>query len=717
MIGAGPNGPASDSDAASDAAPVLSSASMRLGQDVLGDLEHALHQEWLLTNGVGGSALGTAAAGPARREHGLLVAAGPWGETSLALLRLDERLASGDATFDLGTTPLARGDARGHGHRLIEDFRLDPWPVWRIRAGDVLLERAVHLVHGHHAVVMSYRHLEGPTARLVLSPVVVARDPGGLQRENPALRGVTKGQPGRVRIETLPGRPALTLWHNGAFAPARVWQHGLGHPLDPQRRGPAGDTSTRSRVRGRPAWHVETPAGAEDALLVGNIEAALGPGDTVLVVAATEEDLFRALAMEGRLGTPPPSTLDACVRALADAERRHAAAWRRIASAGAELTTRQAAAAHGEGDGGAPGADVSFDPDPWLPRLADAVAAGLVRRGHRLTVVATLPDGLERGEDALRTLSALVALRAFEPVAAVLRGYVEYLDSGLVPESFDPATGMPRYADPAPSLWLVHAADLYARRADDPDFARETLYPALESIMHYFRAGTRGGVRVDGDGLLAVGEGDAAERRADLNALWYHALVALANLARMVGRRENSALFLAWARDHQKRFLDAFWDPTRQLLAWSLRASGPVYELRPSLVLATSLPPSLLPADAALVLVGALEQRSFTPWGMRERPDSDRVSPAWLGEFLTAWLRVHRRDARAQARVREWLALLEARSGLDGHIPAAFAITRARSGLAPPRSAGAPASPLAAAVLLRLLVEELDPVASPTAAI
>lgn len=684
---------------------------MRLGQDVLGDLEKALAQEWLLTNGVGGSALGTATAGPARREHAWLVAAGPWGETRVALLRLDERLTIGETTFELGAIPLAGDGLKGEGHRLIEEFRLDPWPTWTIRAGDVRLERQLHLVHGHHALVARYRHLEGPSARLVLNPVVVARGPTELQREDPRLRGVSRGQPGRARIETVPGHPVLTLWHNGLFTAGRVWQHGLAHPLDSARRGAAERARGRA-VKGRPAWHVATPAGAEDALQTGSLEIPLEAEGVGLVVAATEEDLFRALAMEGRLGTPPPTTLAGCVDALADAERRQAAAWRRIACAGADHTARDAAAAHA-----GPGAEVatpaSFEHDPWLPRLADAVASGLVRRGHRLTMVATLPEAGERGEDTLRAMSALIALRAFEPVAAVLRSYVEYLDAGLAPESFDPLTGMPRYGDPAPSLWLVHAADLYARRAEDPDFVRATLYPALESIMHYFRAGTRGGVRVDGDGLLASGEGDGVEKRADLNALWYHALVALANLARMVGRRENGAFFLAWARDHQKRFLEAFWDDSRQSLAWSLTAAGAVHELRPGLVLATSLPPSLLPPEAAAALVGALEQRLFTPWGLRDDPDSERVSPAWLGPYLLAWLRVHRRESRAQTRVREWLAQLEARAARDGHVPEAFRVTRGRASSRPPETDGAPASPLAAAALLHLLVEELDPIPEP----
>src|SRR5262249_45252894 len=158
---------------------------------------------------------------------------------------------------------------------------------------------------------------------------------------------------------------------------------------------------------------------------------------------------------------------------------------------------------------------------------------------------------------------------------AVLRGLIEYLDDGLVPGSFDPASGGPGPGDPAASLWLVHAGEAFARRSGDLEFARETLYPALESIVQHFRAGTRDGVRVDEDGLLSVGEGDAAMKRADLNALWYHALVALAQLARLVGRKENSAFFLAWARDHQAHFLETFWEKDSRTMVHALSAGGP----------------------------------------------------------------------------------------------------------------------------------------------
>mgnify|MGYP003694564965 CR=1 FL=1 len=75
----------------------------------------------------------------------------------------------------------------------------------------------------------------------------------------------------------------------------------------------------------------------------------------------------------------------------------------------------------------------------------------------------------------------------------MLRGTIEYLDEGFTPDGFDLEDGRPRYGDPAASLWLVIVAELYARRSQDVEFAKETLYPAVEGVMRAYRSGTRRG--------------------------------------------------------------------------------------------------------------------------------------------------------------------------------------------------------------------------------
>jgi glycogen debranching enzyme len=433
----------------------------------------------------------------------------------------------------------------------------------------------------------------------------------------------------------------------------------------------------------------------------------LTPGAELQIVAGVEDDLFRALAAEERLGTPPPRTLRDCVAVLARDRHREWARWHATRIQQADFTARQAMVAHG---GDVTVSARRLDPligrhDPWVPRLADALYAALARRGHRTTLLATLPGAEERGAEALRALPALISLRAFDLTRTILAGYVEFLSEGLAPESFDPDDGTPAYGDPAPSLWLLNAAELYVRRSEDVEFLRE-IYPALESIVQSFRSGTRFGVRTTPEGLLSTGEADAAEVRAGVNALWYHGLVAIAQMAKLVGRRENGAFYLAWAREQQTRFIEKLWDDQRGALHDAITAGGPRRKTRASHLLAASLAPALLPPEATRRLLVRIDRDLVTPFGVREAAGHP-ARPEWVGPYVAAYLRAHERTPEAHLRMREWLGgLREAcdRSSL-GHVPEAF---DPDAPPAYPRIVGDQASVAAAAELLRAWVEEID---------
>jgi glycogen debranching enzyme len=639
---------------------------MRLGQDVLADPAAGLAEEWLLTNGLGGSASGTALGAHTRRAHGLLHAASFHGRVSTVLLKLDERLHVDGGVVELAAN-IHAGNTLRPAAPCIEEFRLDPWPTWVLAASGSRLEKSVFMISGHHAVAVSYRHLGGPPFRLSVSPLLVARAPGAGPRASRDPIGSVHGQPGRVRIERAADGTPLTLWHSGAFLPARVWVRDLEYPADGGER--------------------------EDALVPGHIEGTLGGGTALHVVASTEETLFRTLASEGRLGAPPPRTLADCVAALDRDERERMTTSRRSRIEAADLTARQAAAAHAAANHTPRPAPPRDDADPWTEPLSRARERAGVGRGHRLTLVDCYPEAAERPVDALRALPALVALRAFEAAHAVLRGFAESIDDGLAPHHFDLDDGTPRHGDPEPALWMVHAAELLGRRSGDAEFLKEGMYARLESVMQYLRAGTRG-VRVDSDGLLAVGEGDAATKPVALNALWYHALVAMAQIARVVGRRESGAFYLAWAREHHKCFNESFWDESHGCLFEALSAAGPEVGLSPGQLLGVSLPPALLPPERGQRLVEAVERTLFTHHGLRERRDSARLLPEWLGAFWTAQLRVHGRSPEVQASVRDELA--ELRGALTGVPGGAL------------RLRGEPLSLVATAELLRLWIEEVE---------
>jgi len=706
---------------------------MRVGQDVLADLGSALAMEWVFPYGTGGSSSGTACGANARREHALLTAAGPHGRLTTLLLKLDERLTLGSTLFELGCNALAGGGARPAGHLLLESFDLDPWPCWTWRAGEAVLEKRLFPITGHDAVAIRYR-LTGAAATLSVSPLVVARDPAAIQRESPELQTAPQGVPGRIHVQLSPDRLPLVLWHNGALMLARLWRHGLAHPLD-----------------------VANDEG-EDAFVPGRIEAPLAAGAELHLVAAAEPDLFRALAREDRLGAPPPRTLAECVRIIERSERAQHEERARAALAAAAVTARQAAAAReaatDEGRSVAPLELALRGDDPWTASLAGIVLSGLTRRERGLALVGSLPRAEERVEDTLRIVPALLSLRAFDVAREILAGAAEFVRDGLAPESFDPDDGTPRYGDPAPALWLVHAAELYARRSDDFEFVRHTLYAPIESVMQAYRAGTKSGIRTDADGLLVAGDG---VKRADLNALWYHALVAMAQLAKKTDHKEAAAFYLAWAREHQARFNQVMWDEKRGALFEALAGEKPVRGFSPGQLLAVRIAPPVLAPERFLRLLETLERELFTPLGLRQDPTEARAHTAWLGTFYSAWMRAHGRSAESQVRVRDGLEVLRTRldRGGCGALPEWFEAAPARvkrgrasgarggaaggampgaeaaparatttlgaagmpgaEGAAVPAAGGDPVSILAAAELLQVWIEELDPAPDPAA--
>lgn len=636
--------------------------------------------EWRIANGAGGFAHGPAGGPPMRREHAWLQV---WsgGRATTILLGFEEQLHAAGQSYSL--SEFASENPPAEKLAELESFTSDPFPCWRLRCGEVVIERSLFLVSGQQALAVLYRHLAGPSARLRLGPLVVARDPDQVQRETPDMRGLAHGIPGRVRIETIPGRPTLTLWHNGTFLPARLWRRGI----------------TYAEGAG--------PAEREDALVPGTIDCPLPEGGVAHLVAATDESLFRDLAVDGRLGAPPPATLAECVAALERFERMRREEFRGRTLRGLAVTVRQAAAAHEQSP--AETAELLAPGDAWTGRLVRGLESGLARRGGRITLLHA--TGVERGADALRAVPGLIAAQAFEVVRDILSGYLGYADDGATPSGFD-EQGAPRYEDPTAALWLLIDAELLTRRSEDPAWARVSLAP-LESIPQHLRAGSRYGVRADADGLLQVA-GDPPSKPMLLNVLWYYGLIAISQLARLGTRKEGAAFYLAWARQHREAMNDRFWDEEHGALFEEIAGDRPRAGLSAAQVLAVAITPTLLPPERGARLLERVEDELFTPLGLHPRPGATHVETEWLGAFHSACLRARGRTAEVQHQVRSRLERLGwclDRVAAD-HVPATFVPpTRkgVRRGLSEPLERWLPAgaSAVAAAELLRLWVEDV----------
>ncbi|WP_420117173.1 amylo-alpha-1,6-glucosidase [Micromonospora sp.] len=255
------------------------------GPGVCGELADGATREWLVTDGLGGYAMGTVSGLRTRRYHALLVVAG---ETPAArrvgLVSLDPAvvLPSG-ARVRLGAHEWNSGVVDPRGYEYLERFDLvDGLPRWRWRIGDVVIERELAMTHGRSAVAVVHRLVAGGPVRLDLSAACTWRDAHGERRAD----GPTP------RVEPADGGAVV----EGAFRLA-------GPDWTPEGQWWLGVHHREEAARG---LHPD-----EDLWCAGRFSGALErPGDTVSVLAWAGD-----LAEE-----PPPAT-----QVVAAARQRHRA--------------------------------------------------------------------------------------------------------------------------------------------------------------------------------------------------------------------------------------------------------------------------------------------------------------------------------------------------------------------------------------------------------
>jgi predicted glycogen debranching enzyme len=281
---------------------------LRFGRQVCGTLGESATREWLVTDGVGGYAMGTVAGLATRRYHGLLVVAThpPIGR-QLGLAALDPVLVLGDTRVRLATHEWTGGALAPCGHEHLEAFELvDGVPRWRWSVGTVTLEAELAMAHGRSAVGVRYRLVRagataGPdgTVGLEVEALTTWRDVHGerFAGGDPAVETTVDGFTfeGAYRVRG-PG-----------FRPAGEWYRGV-HHRDESARGLQAE---------------------EDLWFAGRFTATLGAGDSCEVEA-----------WAGDLGAPPPPA-----GALVDAARARARAVAVTAGARDDADARLAHAA------------------------------------------------------------------------------------------------------------------------------------------------------------------------------------------------------------------------------------------------------------------------------------------------------------------------------------------------------------------------------------
>jgi predicted glycogen debranching enzyme len=563
------------------------------GPQVCGHIDEGSAREWLVTDGLGGYAMGTVSGLRTRSYHGLLMVAGSSpASRRLGLAALDAVLTlSSGAPVRLGTHEWASGAVEPRGHELLASFELvDGLPVWRWRIGSVVLERTIAMEHGRSSVAVVHRLLTGGPVSLRLQALCTWRDQHG-SRSAAAPLDVTNADGGVVVEDAYRLR-------GPDFVPGGEWFLGVRYRAEAARGLP--DT--------------------EDLWYAGSFHAELRqPGDVAAVSAW-------AGALDER---PPPA--DQVVDA---ARKRHQGFASPLEHAADQFVIRTAT-----------GPDVvagypwfgAWSRDTMLSYEGLFLDTGRADEGRELLrgYAATLSEGMlantaDTGELAYNTADGTLWF-----VHAVGRHVAATGDSDLAAELLAPLQ----------SVIDAHLAGTrYGIRTDPVDGLLTQGAPG--------EALTWMDARVDG-----VPVTPRAGKAVEINALWVNALATMIKLAWQARAHAGAAVAAhpAALAGFGKRFPlpsgllhdvvdgpdgdDASLRPN-QLLAWSL----PYAPLRPSPAALQTIGVALMtPLGLRTLAPGSPGYHGTHRGGPAERDSAYHTGSVWpwlTGPFVTAWRRL-----------------------------------------------------------------------------
>src|SRR5580698_2545612 len=410
---------------------------------VCGNQSEASSREWLETNGIGGFACSTIIGLNTRRYHALLTAATkpPLGRVVL-LSKLEETLVVEGQRFELSANQY-QNVIHPRGFEYLVSFRLDPFPVFLYRCGDLQLEKTVFLVHGENTVVVQYQlvgDLRGRACTLEVRPLIAFRDYHGTTHANDAINRNVDVRAGAAIITPYPGLPSLSFFHDAqSVDPSGFWFYNFLYE--------------REQERGL------------DAL----------------------EDLYSPFLLAFDLARDSSATM--------------------IASTVPHNVSEAADLKDGEIRRRARIARATPVEDPFATLLTTAADQFIVARGEQKSVIAGYPWFGDWGRDTMISLPGLALVTGrYDDARNILRAFARSIDRGMLPNRFPDSGEAPEYNTVDATLWMFHAIHEFLRYTRDYDFVRTELYQPLVEIVAWHERGTRHGIKLASDGLLQAGE-------------------------------------------------------------------------------------------------------------------------------------------------------------------------------------------------------------------
>ncbi len=532
--------------------------------------------EWLETNGLGGWSSSSIIHAHTRRYHGLLVAAtDPPAQRTVLLSKLDETIIVDEKRMELGCN-LYNGDiVSPNGNKYLKSFTKELFPEWMYEAEGVQIKKAIAMLHDENTVVILYDVIKAEKPfTLELLPLMAARFYHSLQHARPQMHWDTDFENG--------------IFHNKPDGELNLFINVPGSSYEHTPRWFNNFKYSVEEYRGLDF--------TEDLFNHGVFSVELKEGGSLGIIISTENP-------EGR---------NAKELLVKEEKRRNA------------LLKEQ-------------------PDDETVQQLILAADQFIVKRGENLkTVIAGYHWFTDWGRDTMISLPGLtLSTGRFEDAKKIIAAFAQSVSMGMLPNRFQDNNEPPEYNNVDGTLWYFIAVYKYLQSTNDKKFVLKEILPVLKEIIDWHFKGTRYNIHADEDGLLYAGEEgqqltwmDArigtwvvTPRRGkpvEIQALWYNVLKIFAELLILNKQKQDAAIIEAAATKAKQSFDKTFWYSAGNYLYDVIDENGkPDSSLRPNQLFAISLPHALVEGEKAAAILKIVEEKLYTPVGLRSLPADD----------------------------------------------------------------------------------------------
>jgi predicted glycogen debranching enzyme len=545
------------------------------------DFERASHLEWIQSNGTGAFAMGTVAGINTRRYHSLfLTSLNPPVKRYVLLSRVEEEVEVAGVRYALGASQYP-GIVDPAGYQHLQQFRLDPYPIWTYSTGPATLTKQFAMVQGRQSVMLSYTCSQ--RARLCLRVFLAFREYHSLQHKREDFDGTPRVAETCVSFKPFAELPEMRLEHcGGQFQPEPNWYFNNEYLRDFERGADY----------------------REDLFSPGLLSFELNPNQPAWVMATTEP-LRSALTAES-------------IAEVFQQERS-----RRQVRARNTFIGRLTAAADQFKAKRADGHDTLLAGYPWfadwgrdtmisIPGIF--ISRGLLEDARKMIVAflhhldkGLIPDRFaETGHEpqyntADATLWMFYAVYLYEKYG----GDMDFVRNAFYPKVKE-------------IIGWHRRGTHFGIHVDASDGLLVAAHPGVQ--LTWMDAKT-------GDHVWTPRMGKPVE----IEALWYNALKMAELWSTAMKDTGYAEQLRVWAGQVLQSFRAKFWNPKRNCLYDVISTDGePDAKIRPNQIFAVSLPFPLLEQEQQRAVVSVVQKELLTPVGLRSLSPND---PDYKGRY------------------------------------------------------------------------------------